>query len=265
MRIILFLFSIVIFVSCNVYRYTTVESKSIHKNDQAVFTEENDTLRIEYNFSGYNGPVAIKIFNKTNQPLYVDWKRSSIIVNDKAISYFNPDGRIDGTINSQSTQLTNLVSTGDAAVHANLRLQRGSSFIPPQAYSQNTYVYLSSFVNTRIPIEQMEREKLQIGKYKYQIWKTDFTESNTPLFFKSYVTFMLGDYNGQYFSKQHDFYIASSIKTSLKPHDFYGNKIPCNIFFTSNLSGIGTFAGVTAIAGGITLAAIAAPDNTQQE
>jgi hypothetical protein len=183
MKTILFLISIILLTSCTVYHYTTVESKSIQKNDQAVFTQENDTMRIDYNFSGSGGPVAIKIFNKSNQPLYVDWKRSSIIVNDKAISYFNPDGRIDGTISSQSIQLTNQVSAGDAAVHADLRVQPGSSFIPPHTYSQNTYVYLSSFVNSRIPIEQMKPEKLQIDKFEYNLRKIYFSETNTPLFF----------------------------------------------------------------------------------
>jgi hypothetical protein len=264
MKTILFLFSIIFLTSCTVYHYTTVESKSIRKNDQAVFTEENDTMRIEYNFSGLSGPVAIRIVNKTDLPLYVDWKRSSIIINDKAISYFNPDGRIDGTINSQSIQLTNQVSAGDAAIHANLRLQPGSSFIPPQTYSQNTYVYLSSFVNPRIPIEQMKREKLLIDKFEYNLRRIFFSESNTPLFFKSYITFILGDNSGQPFSKQHDFYVGSFTRTSLKPEDRYGNRIPGNTFFISSPTGVGTFVGVTAILGGITLAAIAAPGNTEQ-
>jgi hypothetical protein len=264
MKTILFLFSIIFLSSCTVYHYTTVESKSIKKNEQAVFAEENDTLRIEYNFSGRSGPVAIRIVNKTALPLYVDWKRSSIIVNDKAVSYFNPDGRIDGTISSQSIQLTNQVSAGGAAVHADLRLQPGSSFIPPHTYSQNTYVYLSSFVNPRVPIEQMQREKLLIDKLEYNLRKINFSETTTPLFFKSYITFMLGDNGGQSFTKQHDFYVGSFTKASLKPEDRFGNRIPGNTFFISNPSGVGTFVGVTAILGGITLAAIAAPDNTQQ-
>jgi hypothetical protein len=265
MKTILFLFSIILLTSCTVYHYTTVESKSICKNEQAVFAEENDTMRIEYNFSGLSGPIAIRIVNKTDQPLYVDWKRSSIIVNDKAISYFNPDGRIDGTVSSQSIQLTNQVSAGNAAVHADLRLQPGNSFIPPHAYSQNTFIYLSTFVNPRVPVEQMKREKLRVDKFEYNLRKIYFSESNTPLFFKSYLTFMLGDNSGQPFSKQNDFYVSSFTRTSLKPEDRYGNRIPGNTFFISSPTGVGTFVGVTAILGGITLAAITAPDNAQQE
>jgi hypothetical protein len=264
MKIILLSISIIILASCSVYRYTTVESKSIQKNDRAVFSEENDTMRIEYDFSGFGGPVSIMIFNKTNQPLYIDWRRSSIIVNNKAISYFNPNVRIDGTISSQSIQLTNQVVDGQAIISADLRTQQGSTFIPPQTYTQNTYVYLTSFVDPRIPIKQMKREKLQIKQFKYHLWKADFSETNTPLFFKSYLTFMLGDNNGQYFSKQHNFYIASSTKTSLNPEDLYNNKIPGNTFVIRSPTGFDTFVGVTAILGGITLAAIAAPDNTQQ-
>jgi hypothetical protein len=264
MRTILFLFSITIFTSCNVYRYTSVESKNIQKNEQSIFAEENDTLRIEYDFNGIGGPVSIKIFNKTNQPLYVDWKRSSFIAKDKAVSYFNPGLRIDGTINSQSIQLTNQVANGEAIIGADIQAQPGNSFIPPHTYTQNTFIYLVSFADLRIPVEQMKREKLQIGELKRNIWKVNFSETNTPLFFKSYVTFMLGDTNEKYFFMQHDFYIASSAKTSLNPEGFYGGKTPGDTFFTKNLNGLGTFVGIAGIAGGITLAAIAAPDNTKK-
>jgi hypothetical protein len=264
MKTILFLFSIILLTSCTVYHYTTVESKSIQKNEQAGFAEENDTMRIEYNFNGYSGPVSIRILNKTDRPLYVDWKRSSIIVNNNAISYFNPNIQLDGTISSQSIQSTNQVSAGDGTVHANLAVQPGISFIPPHAYTQNNYVHLSSFVNSRIPAEQMKREKLYIDNLEYNLRKIYFSETNTPLFFKSYITFILGDNNGQSFSKQHDFYIASFSRTSLKPEERYHNRIPGNTFFTSSPTGVGTFVGVTALLGGITLAAIAAPDNMQQ-
>jgi hypothetical protein len=265
MRTILFLFSITIFASCNVYRYTSVESKNMQKNEQAIFAEENDTLRIEYDFSGIGGPVSIKVFNKTNQPLYVDWKRSSFIANDKAVSYFNPGLRIEGTINSQSVQLTNQVSNGQAVIGADIQVQPGNSFIPPHSYMQNTFIYLVSFADLRTPIEQMKREKLQIGEFKRNIWKVNFSETNTPLVFKSYVTFILGDTNEKYFFLQHDFYIASSTKTSLNPDVFYKDKSPGDNFYSKNLTGLGTFIGVAGIAGGITLASIAAPDNTKKE
>jgi hypothetical protein len=265
MRTILFIFSIAIFTSCNVYRYTGVESKNIQKNEQSIFAEENDTLRIEYNFSGTDGPVSIKIFNKTNEPLYVDWKRSSFIANDKAVSYFNPGLRIDGTINSQAIQLSNQVSNGQAVIGADIQAQPGNSFIPPHSYTQNTFIYLTSFANLRIPVEQMKKEKLQIGEVKRNIWKVNFSETNSPLVFKSYVTFMLGDTKEKYFFMQHGFYIASSAKTSLNPDVFYKDKNPGDNFYTKNLTGLGTFIGIAGIAGGITLAAIAAPDNTQKE
>jgi hypothetical protein len=260
MKIILLLFSLNIFASCSVYHYTTVASNTIEKNKEGVFVTENDSLGIEYSFGGYGGPVSIKIINKTNLPLFIDWKRSAIIVNNKAISYFNPGSRIDGTISSDFYQLSDRQVVGQATLNADLKAQDGEAFIPPNAYSQNTFINLSSFFNNETVVEQMKRQKLYIKGGEQNLLKIDFSESSSPLIFKSYITFMYADSAKKYFTRQHDFYISSSTKTSLSPEEYFVVTIPGDTFITSRFTGTSQFVGVTAILGGIILAAIVSPD-----
>ena len=49
-----------------------------------------------YNFNGINAPINITIQNKLQVPVYIDWQRSALIVNDKAISYVPGELKING-------------------------------------------------------------------------------------------------------------------------------------------------------------------------
>src|SRR5258705_9998756 len=62
------------------------------------FIAENDTCRITYNFCGEKGPIHISIYNKTNKPLQVDWKKSAVIFGENAVSYFTSESKINGEI-----------------------------------------------------------------------------------------------------------------------------------------------------------------------
>ena len=44
------------------------------KNQRKELSWENDTVNVTYKFSGEGGLMTINVFNKTNQPLYVNWK-----------------------------------------------------------------------------------------------------------------------------------------------------------------------------------------------
>jgi hypothetical protein len=70
--------------SCVVYRYDVLDSNIAGKADHP-FTFEDDTLRLNYSFP--NGVATVQIFNKSVDPLYVDWSRSSRITDGISTSY----------------------------------------------------------------------------------------------------------------------------------------------------------------------------------
>lgn len=70
--------------SCAVYRYDVLDS-NMPGTPKAPFTLEDDTLRLSYSFP--NGLLTLNIFNKSEDPLYVDWSRSAKIADGVSASY----------------------------------------------------------------------------------------------------------------------------------------------------------------------------------
>jgi len=82
------LYITIIFTSgCSRYQYISVNSH-LQQNEKKEFINENDTVRITYIFSGENFPITITIFNKLQQPLYLDLGRSPVIINNKQSNVF---------------------------------------------------------------------------------------------------------------------------------------------------------------------------------
>ncbi len=71
-----------LFTGCTTYQYMTVSGKNIRQNERQEFVVENDSIRVKYNFSGEDAPVNVEVTNKLDRPVYVDWSRSALIIND---------------------------------------------------------------------------------------------------------------------------------------------------------------------------------------
>ena len=77
----------IVLSGCSRYQYVYINSDLAH-DEKKVYYAENDSVKISYKFEGLNCPVSIGIFNKLPVPLYVDWKRSAVIVDSLLISYW---------------------------------------------------------------------------------------------------------------------------------------------------------------------------------
>src|SRR5574339_6831 len=94
---------VIVFAGCQSYQYMTVTGKNINENVHHNFAMENDSLVLIYSFAGYSGPIRMRIENKLDKPLYVDWNRSSLIVNDRSIGYLRGEVPVlSGTGTSES-------------------------------------------------------------------------------------------------------------------------------------------------------------------
>jgi len=99
---LLSIISILLF-SCSEYQYFTISSDQLSRNENNDLVVENDTLKVVYSFNGYHGPVQITIFNKTNDPLEINWRKSALIMKGKAFGYYTPNMVLNGTISQDST------------------------------------------------------------------------------------------------------------------------------------------------------------------
>src|SRR5438046_1631759 len=99
---------LLLFSSCTGYQYLTVSGVNLSKNEKNELVAENDTLKVHYHFTNYKGQVALTIYNKSNQPLEIDRRKSAIIVDGKAVSYYNPNASLVATIKRDSLLWQNL-------------------------------------------------------------------------------------------------------------------------------------------------------------
>jgi hypothetical protein len=98
-----FLFLSHLLISCSspILQLAEVRSTNCSHDDNYLFLE-NDTLQVVYVFWAENGVMGVFLHNKTEYPLYVDWKKSSFIAGEIASAYWQ-DSETISTNSSSST------------------------------------------------------------------------------------------------------------------------------------------------------------------
>ena len=192
-NIILSVLILLNFSSCITYQYFTIDSSQLQKDDQKVFATENDTLRLTYSFSGGGGPVTIAIFNKTDQPLFINWSKSAFIRSDTSYSLFGSNSVFAGSAVGNRYGITQLTGT--------VNVQPASEFIPPQTKISRTTINLDRSAALRIAIPDTCKKQLlttQDGALESYFLAT-YNEVQSPIRLKSYLTFTIGQGTGTEF------------------------------------------------------------------
>jgi hypothetical protein len=66
---------------CSRSQYLFVDSH-LYQDEKKEFIAENDTVMLTYSFNGDNIPITLSIYNKISSPIYIDWSRSTVVIND---------------------------------------------------------------------------------------------------------------------------------------------------------------------------------------
>ena len=79
---------VLLLASCtkSIYHVATVQSEQVKLVDKD-FVFENEHLKVVYNLWEPGGRMRFLLFNKTDQPIYIDWEKSQLIRNDTTLSY----------------------------------------------------------------------------------------------------------------------------------------------------------------------------------
>ncbi len=257
MRTSLFIsITVIIFTSCSRYQYVTISGSDIKKNDKQEFVVENDSIRIQYNFNGHNAPINLTIQNKLNVPVYIDWQQSALIINDKAISYMPNTVPIEGafngaTVNWNSYRPNSSYSTTSGTINAKAILPDKLDFIPPQSYIAKNPMGITNQLIENIPDSAVQQVKLTLAGGSYaRATHAAFTETSSPLRFKSYLTLIIGEQTARPVAYQHSFYISEVYTTELDPGSFWFNsEYRGNQYYVTETTGFGKgFAIVAGVA-----------------
>ena len=283
MKRMLFVLSVVALFcmsSCSSYYYSVLESNDAvgEKNDDKDFVIENDSVCIYYCFYGEDAPISITVYNKMDEPLFVDWQRSALIIDDVATSYYQENAPIQGQTESSSYgdsfswsrrySSTDAYSSGSFA--GQIALPKGVSFIPPRSKVESTPLRLTNFPFDRIPKGAYTTQKFaKSNSDVVNVKVKKFTEDDSPLSFRSYLSlYTANPENGgkNYSSYESSFYVAQLIKTGNVPPASFdaGKKQAGDFFYVHKVKGAdaGIIVGAVAIgAAGIVIESTLTPDH----
>jgi hypothetical protein len=248
MKKIILPFVFIASVSCTRYQYLTINRVQQDSSDSADFSTESDTLRISYSFSGLNGPIQLKIENKLDKPVFVDWKSSALIINGQALSYSGDKINVTGDINGTSYQLTHHFTTSSQTITASASLQAYVQFIPPNSFISNTPLGLS---DRFIPLPDSIR-KTNLGLSNgtvVTVKKINFGANNSPLRFRSYLSVRIGDPSSNPLTIENEFFVSEVLETTADLKKFLITDGSHNHYYVQHTGGLGTaVAGATAVA-----------------
>ncbi|NDV77888.1 hypothetical protein [Dysgonomonas sp. 511] len=234
------------------YYYSTLNSTNeyIEKVDNGDFLLETDSLWIAHSFRGEGAPMQITIFNKLNEPLYVDWERSAMIIGGMAYSYTGKTIPFEGSIETHGTT-DGTFTYSSSIIGGVLNIPGKPTFIPPQSMVSEIPLSLLPDYKT---LETKSYKSTTVGlntNSSTNVKRMEFTPGDTPMRFQSYLTLYYKPEMPMAYTQ--DFYMTNLLKTSLKPKDFVTDMGERgDVFYMikpANYNALYTVLGVTALAG----------------
>lgn len=249
-------------VSCTRYQYLTISSNSaaVQKNARNQFILENDSLLIMYDFKGAELPLGIRVTNKLNEPVMIDWKRSSIIINDEAVSLMPQEAMTLGVARSESASLNRSNSIAYTDMSAVTSLPADQQQVPPRSFITREPLK----VHTRyfeIPkgAYVKKRVKLENGS-KLRVREISYTKEQSPLQFRTFLT-LVKQGEGRELTFDHELYVSGILSSG---QSLTGDDRPY-VSKGTVFSDVAAAVGAVAVIGGAAAVAVASPEKNEKK
>ena len=201
---------------CLTYYYPAIKSfeNRIPQNKNGSFTAENSRISVTYSFKNSGGKIVYEINNESDDPIFVDWSRSVFIAEDYAVPYLNNKAQIGGSVEATTTtyrfsKSNYVTSTSYGDLKGEIILPQNDLFIPPHAKTSYSPLQLSAVLNLdKIPASSYQKQNNGIATLNV----ASFSEENTPLKFRSYLT-IVNDRDKSQTVFEHTFFVSDIIKT----------------------------------------------------
>jgi hypothetical protein len=214
MKLTLLILISVFITSCVQFNYVTIDGENIKKNDQKEFVVENEEVKVIYRFTGYRGAVHISVFNKTDQPIAVNWKKSALIMNGNAVSYFSPVVNITGQARTDSSFFISTRSEIQAQGLVNPEIE----FIPPSAAISRQPLQLPIY-SFPYDANDLKKQRVQTSDGSFITFRNQqFNKENSPMKFRSYLYLQQG--SGKEILLDHNFYVTDLKQSFENPVSF---------------------------------------------
>lgn len=218
--LIIFVFVFLIF-GCKSYVQVISTKSTNTETENGFFIYENDSIKITYSFWQKKGLVTFGIYNKLNQPIYVDWKKSSYIDNSIKLNYWIEEERsnslnVYGNYYYSGPSLIpgNHYSTIGVNNSVKIKIER-ITFIPPKSnyYCSHFYIMPNAFIN-------LNRSSSTYNE-KNKSFEVYYTKDNTPLLFRNFITFSLSEDFKSEFYIDNEFYVSEVLEMNKDDFQYY--------------------------------------------
>jgi hypothetical protein len=222
MRILLLVLSISFLLSsCKIYQIYDTNSDQVNVVENQGYKFENDEVIIYYDLWKEGGALSFLIFNKSDKPIYIDWKKSNFITNNLSLDYWNDEER--------TTTITNSKTKGSDAFLYNPQTNTGVSVGSSNTTSISSSIKVKAKPDIQIPPKSMKPVYVFDLSQNYLSYKRntaqnnksetiEYTKSNSPFTFRNYIAYSFDkDLNSLKFI-DNEFYVSKvEIMTD---HDF---------------------------------------------
>jgi hypothetical protein len=235
---------------CMTYQYVTLDS-TLPKTPEGAFRIENDTVLVTFHYEGFNCPARIKVYNKLDVPLYVDWRRSAFVVNGQTLQIGNDNSVINASQNSVEVKVTEMFSSSSGQIEGSIVKTPQLGFVAPRSFAQSREITLQG---NALSLGDEPGVRSRNPARGFIIRTRYFDRDNSPVSFRTYLTLSTRNDWLTSFSFETPFW-AESVGTSSSGPKAIGEHRE-NRFYLAKPNGAGVFL-VGASLGVVILAAAA--------
>lgn len=204
------LFSIALIVSSCSPMYQILETTSPDtKLDKDSYIYENSDVKITYDFWSDGGAISFFIFNKLDQPIYIDWDKCHLIYNEASYEYWFDSEEIKSFYSSSSQ--TNYSSRGSTSTYRNNSGFASTTKFRPKKIihiPSKSGIFVSKFSISKSPYYTCDFNLKSIIS-KTEIKTQKFSKDESPLNFRNYITYSLKESFDASKVLDNEFYISS--------------------------------------------------------
>ncbi|WP_068473932.1 hypothetical protein [Saccharicrinis aurantiacus] len=228
------------FTACTSFQFTSLQSNLLNL-DSNYFLYQDDTLEVKYSFAGRNCPLQLTIYNKSDDPIFINWEQSAVIINGQSLP-INPLNSIMSSRSQTSTYaIGNHYESSSSISNGVIEHSDRSGFVPPNAsITINSYNLSSGFINTTLADST---QKVYEESALRTVTKHFFTKENSPLKINCFLTYNNNTRTQKNYIKS-EFWCASVYKTNYQSYNNRGDQ-----YFVSRSSVAGDILSTAAIVG----------------
>lgn len=174
----------------------TLSSNNLKVTPRQGFVYNTDTLRLSYQFFSERGVIHLTIENKSARPLYVDWKRSALIIGQNKLDYWYDVAAVNlyGTAyTSTYARYFRNWNSGNSTIALNGSISKDNAvdFIPPGTKIEKDQFLLVPGAALNLPGQYLTEkvpstDPLNTKPAELQVYQ--YTDANSPFSFRNYLT-----------------------------------------------------------------------------